>query len=260
MAPATKRNGRWGGELLVATCACLLTMAIVGSAVYLTWRVYDRHALSMRARTFVSSLRNRSPEELREHVAQLKALPKVAKYVVPEINRSLRQANSEEQMCASIEVAKAFADDAGIRRRLFRLRSDTRESVAGAAVEALSWVEPPTEAAGLLGECLVTSGDAEVHPAVVDEVCGGLVRLGPVGLAEMQRRLSLLSVERRVWLVRYLEAVRPVNHKQWLDMLAGDAEEDVRSAARAAMVADGGVRDGLTSATGRGVQSEAGGR
>jgi hypothetical protein len=213
--------------------------------VYLTWRMYDRHALSMRARTFVSSLRNRSASELEGHVAQLKALPKVARYVVPEIARSLRQANSEEQMCASIEVAKAFVDDETIRRRLFRLRNDSRESVAGAAVEALSLVRPTEEAARLLGECLVKSGGTEVPPAVVDEVCGGLVRLGPAGRGEMKKRLPLLSVERRVWLVRYVGAVQPMDREEWLDVLAEDADEQVQAAARGAMASTVSGREGI---------------
>lgn len=235
MKPATRRSGRWGGEILVAACACLLTMAIVGSAVYLTWRMYDRHALSLRARSFVSSLRNRTQDELRESAAQLKALPKVARYVVPEINRALRETTSEEQMCASIGIAKAFVDDPKIRRRLFRLRNDPRESVAAAAVEALSWVEPPEEAARLLGECLVAAEGGQVPAAVVDEVCGGLVRLGSVGLAEMKNRLTLLSVDRRLWFVRYLGRVNPLDREQWLKVLAADADEDVRAASREAM-------------------------
>jgi len=259
-ATERRRDGRWGGEILVAACACLLTMAVVGSAVYLTWRVYERHDLSQRAAAFVSSLRNRTPEELQANVARLKALPKVAKYVVPEINRSLRQAGSEEQLCASIEVAKAFVDDAAIRRRLFRLRTDGRESVAGAAVEALSWVEPPEDAARLLGECLVGSEEVGPHPAVVDEVCGGLVRLGPVGLAEMKRRLALLSAERRLWLVRYVEAVQPADRELWLDMLAADNDESVRSAALRAKASGGGAADDLRSAMGAVLQDRAGGQ
>jgi hypothetical protein len=231
MRGIARQPGLWWGDILVAGCACLLTVAILGSGVYLTWKMMERRAVNASVRSFVSSLQNRTPAELEERVAQLRVMPKVARYVMPEIRRTLREANSEQQMGAAIQIARAFIDDRSMRKALFRLRNDEREAVAAAAVEALSRMSPPEQAATTLGECLISGSDVPVSPAVVDEVCAGLIRLGAVGRAEMERRLASLSVDRRVWLARYLKEADARDRGEWLELLRADADPTVRSAA-----------------------------
>ena len=234
MQGTAKREGVWLGDVLVAACACLLTVAILGSGVYLTWKLLERRAVNTSVRSFVSSLQNRSPGELEERAAELKKKPKVAKYVLPEIRRTLRTANSEQQMCAAIQIARTFVDDRSIRRALVRLRNDEREAVAAAAVEALGGVDPPELAASLLGECLTGESDTTMSPAVIDEACAGLIRLGPAGRAEMQKRLASLSVDRRVWIARYLKEADVRDRSDWLALLRSDGDEKVRNAAQEA--------------------------
>ena len=231
----------WWGDILVAGAACLLTVAILGSGAYLAWKMWERHEVNTSVRAFVSSLQNRSPAELDERAAQLRTLPKVARYVVPEIRRTLRQANSEQQMCAAIQIARAFVNDNSIKKSLFRLRKDEREGVAAAAVEALSRLNSPEEAAGMLGECTVGDDRTPVSPAVLDEACAGLIRLGAVGRAEMQKRLTTFSVDRRVWLARYLKESDVSDRREWLELLSADADASVRSAAEDAGRSAGAV-------------------
>lgn len=237
--------GWWWGDVVVAACACVLTVAVVGSGVYLAWRIYDRRQITTQLRAFIASLQNRTAEELQEQAAQLKAKPKLARYVLPELRKALRTAGSEQQVCAAIQIAREFADDAKVRLALFRLRHDPRESVAGSAVEALSRASPPEEAARLLGECLKPGGETPIHATVVDEVCGGLVGLGEAGRREMERQLADLTVERKVWLVRYIVATDPPDRGTWLKMLESDQDEAVRSAAKlaASQATKGGRRE-----------------
>jgi hypothetical protein len=231
----------WWGDVLVAGCACLLTVAILGSGAYLAWKMWERHEVNTSVRSFVSSLQNRTPAELDERTAQLRSLPKVARYVVPEIRRTLREANSEAQMCAAIQIARAFVNDNSIKKSLFRLRRDEREGVAAAAVEALSRLTPPELAAGMLGECTVSDAHTPVCPAVLDEVCAGLIRLGAVGRTEMQKRLATFSVDRRVWLARYLKETDVGDRAEWLGLLRADADATVRAAAEDAAEPAGAV-------------------
>lgn len=230
-----RKKGGWLGDVFVAACACALTVSIVGSAVYLSWRLYNRHHYSDLAAQFVASLQNRTPAELEKQVDDLKARPKVARYVLPELRNALRQNRSEQDVCAVIRISGAFVDDNKIRDALFRLRRDPRESVAANAVEALKGVQPAADAAALLGECLEPYDDVAAAPAVVDRVCAGLIDLGPQGLSEMKRRISRLSVNRRIWLVGYVNHANPPNRLAWLEMLAADKDESVRSAASVAL-------------------------
>lgn len=228
---SSKQNGGVWSHVFVSLSACILTVAIVGSTVFLIWRIYEHRQLKSRVQKIVSSFQNRTPEELRAHAALLRAKPRLARHVLPEIINSIRNPTSEEQQCAAIQVASAFLDDKRIEKTLFRLRKDYRERVAAAAVVVLADLKPPHRAAGVMGRCLV---DARA-PAVVDEACAALYRLGEPGRAEMQQRLSGLSVGRRVWLVRFVSAIPDPQRQAWLRMLQSDPEERVRIEATAAL-------------------------
>ncbi len=207
--------------------ACVLTVSIVGSIVFLGWRVYDRRQLTARVEAFVSSLQNRTPEELAERAESLKAHPEVAKYVLPRLMQSIAEEGSDRQLSAAITIARAFVGDEDVEENLFQLRVDMRETVSAAAVSALSELQPPEHAAEVMGRCLV---DARAR-AAVDEACAALYQLEDVGLKEMKARLSSLPVARRVWLAGYVGATEGVAQRSWLAMLSSDSEQRVRAAA-----------------------------
>lgn len=223
-------GGLWS-HVLVSLSACVLTVAIVGSGVFLVWRSYEQRQLKIRVQKIVSSLQNRTPEELDAHAALLRARPRLARFVLPEIIKSIRTAASEEQQCAAIRVARAFLDDERIEKTLFALRVDYRERVAATAVEVLSALQPPQRAVRVMGQCLV---DATAD-AAVDEACAALYRLGPAGREEMARRLEALSVGRRVWLVGFVASITAPEQRAWLEMLESDDSARVRNAAAAAL-------------------------
>lgn len=225
-----------GGHILVAAGACVLTVTIVGSAAFLAYRVYDRYQLRAQVRDVVDSLQNRSPAELAEKAALIKKHPKAATVVLPEILRSLRQSKSEQQQCSAIQVLRAFANHKRVQKTLFRLRKDPRESVAAAAVQALGYGEPPERTIAMMGRCLEDAKAGAVVDAVIDEACACLYRQGEMGRREMEQKLPMLSVGRRIWLVGYVDATRGPSHKAWLDMLRKDSSEDVRAAAKQALL------------------------
>lgn len=227
-------GGVWG-HVLVAVGACVLTVAIVGSAVFLVYRVYYREQLQAQVREVVESLQNRTPAELAEKAAQVKAHPKLAQLVLPEVLRSLRDSKSEQQQCCAIEILKTFLDNRPVEKALFKLRRDSRERVAGAAVAALADLNPPARAAEILGACLDDVPQRAVGDAVVDEACAGLFRLGEAGREQMRKRLALLSIDRRVWLVGYVQQATGGDRRAWLEMLRGDPEERVRATAEQAL-------------------------
>jgi hypothetical protein len=166
----------------------------------------------------------------------VKKRPKAARVVLPEILRSLRQSKSEQQQCSAIQLLSAFTEYKQVQKTLFRLRKDPRESVAAAAVQALGDAEPAERTVAMMGRCLEDAKAGAVVDAVVDEACACLYRLGEVGRKEMQRRLPMLSVGRRVWLVGYVDAMGGPGHKAWLDMLRNDSAEEVRAAAEQALL------------------------
>lgn len=223
-------NDFWG-HVLVSLGACALTISIVGSIVFLVFRVRDRHNLNARVKTFVSSLEDRTAAELADHANRLKAHPKAARFVLPELSRSIAGANSEQQQWAAIEVSRAFVEDERVRKTLMGLRGDLRERVAAAAVRALGEVEPAERAAELMGQCLA---DARTG-AAVDEACAALYRLGEAGRKEMGNRVSDLSVGRRKWLVGYVAWAGGPNQHDWMKMLAADEDAAVRGAATEAL-------------------------
>ncbi len=227
------------GHVLVAACACALTVAIAGSGAYLAFQIYRRHTLSTQVRDVVASLQNRTPGELAEQAARVKAKPKLARLVLPEVLASLKDSRSEQQQYSAIQILRAFLNHARVERALFRLRQDGRETVAAAAVEALSELSPPEHAAEVLGRCLGDTENSTFVGAAVDEACAGLLRLGDIGREEMENRLSVLSVERRVWLVGYVQEKGGMQRRAWLQMLLLDADQRVRGAAAEALVAPG---------------------
>jgi hypothetical protein len=238
------RRGGWVGAALVASTACVLTVTILGSIGILGWRFYDRRQLQERVRTFVSSLQNRTPEELAERAESLKERPKVARYVLPEIQRAIVAAPSEQQQWSAIRIAEAFIEHTPIQDSLFELRASPLERIAAEATRVLSHIEPESRAVEKLGHCL---NDAQCG-AVRDEACAGLIRHGDAGLAEMKSRLDTLKVGRRLWLVRYVNEQGGSARSSWLQMLAGDNDKTVRDSAIAAM-AQAGAPDALQKST-----------
>ena len=232
-------RGSFLGHVLVAACACALTVAIAGSGAYLAYQFYRRHALNTQVRSVVTSLQNRTPAELAEQAARVKAKPKLARLVLPEVLASLRDSRSEQQQYSAIQILRAFLNHESVERALFELRQDGRETVAAAAVEALGELSPPAHAAEVLGRCLADVEKKTIVDAAIDEACAGLVRLGEVGREEMENRLLSLSVERRVWLVGYVQKKGGGRRRPWLQMLLLDEEERVRGAAAKALDALG---------------------
>ncbi len=229
-----KSGGIWG-HLLVSASACLLTVSIIGSAVVLIYKGYSRYELKAKVRTFISSLENRTQEELDERAAQLKERPKLAEHVLPELRRTLANATSERQLCAAIEISRAFLQNTRIERALFELRRDGRECVAGSAVHALTGLQPPEHSAEVLGKCLEGAESKLVVEAVIDEACAGLFALGEPGLEQIRKRLPDLSPERRAWLVGYVNAVGGPYRIRWLELLKADSDPAVRAKAEAAL-------------------------
>lgn len=228
MKPGTPRKGI-GGDILVAVSACILTVSIAGSAVYLGYRAYDRRIQQERVDAFVNSLEHRTLAELAADAEQLHSKPKLAKYVLPRILASIRTENDERRQIASMRIAWAFLDVPKVRKTLHDMRVSPQESVAAAAVEALAHITQPADAAKALGQCLdVSTG------AVIDAVCAGLVSLNEHGRAVMKEKLGQFSVDRRVWIAGYIAAHEVDDRDKWLDLLAADSEPRVREAVDAA--------------------------
>lgn len=227
---APQRSGFWA-HALVAVCACILTVAIVGSIVFLGYRVYRHQQLRGQVRAAIAALQNRTPEEVAERAAEVHAHPKTASMVLPEVLKNLQESKSEQQQCSAIGILRWFVNDRQVERALFRLRRDSREGVAATAVAALGDIRPPERAAGVLGQCLDDAPAREVVDAVVDEACAALLQLGEAGRQEMERKLGKLSAARRVWLVGYVAALGGGQRESWLTMLSQDGDAGVRAAA-----------------------------
>jgi hypothetical protein len=103
-------------------------------------------------------------------------------------------------------------------------------------------VQPRERAAELLGQCLDDVADHTIDDAAVDEACAGLLALGESGRTQMGQRLGLLSVDRRLWFVGYVQHSGGGDRRAWLEMLRGDADDRVRTAAEEALqsLAQGG--------------------
>src|SRR5438874_13652438 len=85
------RGGPWR-HLLVSASACVLTVSIVGSGVFLANRLYVRYQTRGLIRDFLSSLENRTPDELDQSIAKLQERPRLVAQMLPEIVGSLRNA------------------------------------------------------------------------------------------------------------------------------------------------------------------------
>jgi len=223
------------GHILVAFGACALTVAICGSTIFLIYRIYNRYQLRAQVREVLVSLPNRTPEEIETRAAQVRARPKMARLVLPEVLHTLRTSRSEDQQYATILVLRHFVDNKDVEKALFRLRRDTRATVSAAAVEALTAVQPPERAAAILGQMLDESETSPLTPAAIDEVCAGLVRLGEIGRRTMEPRLARLSVDRRLWLTKFVDDRAGGDRVPWLTLLLRDPDDRVRNAARAAL-------------------------
>lgn len=221
----------------MAVCACILTVSIVGSIMWLSWRAYERHEYRGRVRSFVSSLENRTDQELDDVTQKLRVKKKLARYVLPQLLETVRGGMSERQRIAAIRVCSAFLDKNRIRTVLVALATDAgqTETVAGNAVMVLSEVEPPERAAELLGRCLSPPPGQRALSTVVDEACAGLLRLGEPGRREAERRVPALSEVRRLWLVGFVGRHGAENRESWLEMLNNDESERVRAAAAEAL-------------------------
>ncbi len=223
------RGGPWG-HVLVAASACALTVSIVGSAVFLAHRAYTRYELQGKIRGFLLSIENRSTQELEERITQLEDRPKLVEQILPELAETLRRPRSEEQLCAAIRICKPFIKHKRIVEALMKARMDGRESVAAAAVTALAGLEPPERAAEVLGQCLDDSAGGLMGPAALDRACAGLFGLGREGLEVARKFVGKLSVDRRVWIVRYVNTVGGPHRAAWLELMAADADERVKLA------------------------------
>jgi hypothetical protein len=228
------RNGPWG-HVLVSASACALTVSIVGSAVFLTHRIYTRYQLKGKIREFLAALENRTPQELEERATQIRERPKLVEQMLPELARTLRAARSEEQLCAAIRISGPFLGHKRIRDALFELRSDGRECVAAAAIGALAAIEPPEQAAEVLGRCMEDVPAGVIGPSGLDRLCAGLFQLGRPGLEIMKSHVAKLSVDRRVWLAGFVNHVGGPYRRAWLEMLSADADARVRNAASIAL-------------------------
>lgn len=222
-------GGIWG-HVLVSVSACVLTVSIVGSAVVLVYKGYQRYELKTKVRNFIDSIENRSPQELAERSAELRDRPKVARYVLPELRRTLAGARSEKQLCAAIEISRGLLNHSSVERALFELRRDGRESVAASATSALANLEPPSRAAEVLGECIKGGATGEVGEAVIDEACAGLFRLGDNGTEVMKKHVDQLSADRRDWLAKYVVSVGGPGCDAWLRMLGKDPASFMKTA------------------------------
>lgn len=231
--PNPPRSGPWG-HILVAASACALTVSIVGSAVFLTHRAWSRYELQGKIRDFLISIENRTPDELQQRLDQLGDRPKLVEQMLPELMETLRNPRSEEQLVAVLHIIKPFMKHTRVINALVQARSDRRERIAAAAVDAIAKIDPPTRAADLLGQCLDDATGGTVGPAAVDRACAGLFDLGRDGMDVARTRIGKLSVDRRVWIVKYVNEVGGPYRSAWLDMMAADADERVKLAVAAA--------------------------
>lgn len=228
------RGGPWG-HFLVSASACILTVSIVGSGVFLVNRIYTRYEFRSRIREFLGSLENRTQQELEQSAAKLQERPKVVEQMLPELTATLRSARSEEQLCAAIRISRPFLGHKRIREALYELRADGRERVAATAIETLGGIEPPEQACEVLGRCLDDVSAGVLGPAATDRLCASLFELGTPGLSEIRSRLAKLSIDRRVWLVGYVATIGGPHRQAWLEMLKGDTEPRVQAAANQAL-------------------------
>jgi len=218
--------------MFVMLASTVLTITILGSAVYLGVRFYEKKRREREIQNFVQALPNRSPAELAEQARELHQRKGVQQYLLPEIRRTMLAGQTEQQRWSAIRISEAFLESNGIRKTLGRIAGYPQERLAAEATRVLSQAKPPETAAELMTTCLKDA----ICPAVVDEACAAFYRLGDVGLNSIQQCADELSIGRKLWLVRYVsEQGDSDQQRQWLGWLAKAADESVQQAAQAAI-------------------------
>lgn len=225
-SPAARDWRHMLGHIVAGTLACALTVSIVGSAAYLGIDSYRKREERKRVGEFVAALEHRNRDEISHIIDELKKRPGLAGRVVPTILRAAQREGTPTRQLAAVEVAAAFIDDARVEKALVGLRLTRNEVVAARAIEALSRVQPPSQAVTRLTECLDTPS-----PAAVDAICFGLVNLGSAGAAALKDNINKLDPERRVWLCGLIAELRPANAIDLLRPLAADPDARVRARA-----------------------------
>ena len=236
MTTVTPRKSGWLGPIFVTVASAILTITILGSAVYLGVRFYEKRRRETEIQSFVHSLPNRSPDELAAQAEQLQQRKGVRRYLLPEIQRTMLTGPTEQQRWSAVRISEAFLESKGIRKTLVRISTlppeSVQERVAAEATRVLGKVRPPEEAARLIRSCL----SANSCPAVVDEVCAALFGLGPVGLETAKACSMELSEGRKLWLVRYISEQGDIERqREWLNWLAANDHAAVAKAATDAL-------------------------
>jgi len=220
------------GPVFVMLASTVLTITILGSAVYLGVRFYEKKRREREIQNFVQALPNRSPAELAEQARELQQRKGVQQYLLPEIRRTMLAGQTEQQRWSAIRISEAFLESKGVRKTLRRTARLPQERLAAEATRVLSRAKPPEAAAELMTTCLKDA----ICPAVVDEACAAFYDLGEVGLNSITQCADELSSGRKLWLVRYVaEQERTDNQQQWLAWLSKASDEAVQEAARASI-------------------------
>ena len=209
----------------IAVMSCILTVAILGSGIFLYVRWQRSRDEQARITTFVNGLQNLSPEQLRTSADELSKRPRMARRVLPRVmGRARGRATPAERLAAVRFLARFAGDRPDVADALYGLRRNADEGVAAEAAAALAAITPRDAAAARLASCL----DAPAQPAVVDVVIDELLKLDSTGRAALEARMPLLSPDRRMWVVGLVMDRRPADHRQWLELFAADPDADVR--------------------------------
>jgi len=217
------------GPIFVMLASTILTITILGSAVYLGVRFYEKKRREREIQNFVQALPNRSPAELAEQARELQQRKGVQQYLLPEIRRTMLAGQTEQQRWSAVRISEAFLESKGVRKTLSRIAAFPQERLAAEATRVLSRAQPPELAAELMTNCLKNA----ICPAVVDEVCAALYDLGEVGFNSITQCSDELSVGRKLWLVRYVsEQERSESQQKWLAWLSKASDDAVQQAAR----------------------------
>lgn len=226
-------------RLKAALLAFALTVSILGSLGYLAFRRLEESQEEARVRAFVEGLTFRSQAELHEGVEFLLERPALARRVLPVVVQRARRAElPATTRLAAVRVAREFVRrEPRIARALFRLRESPDEYVASEAVLALGEVQPPEDAAELLGQCLT----GNVSPSVVDAACDRLIRLGLPGRQALAARIDRLSAERRAWIMGLVSDRGLSDASAWVQLLLS-APESAAPPAGASSNLNAGIR------------------
>lgn len=84
--------------MFVMLASTVLTITILGSAVYLGVRFYEKKRREREIQNFVQALPNRSPAELAEQARELHQRKGVQQYLLPEIRRTMKRARADHTL------------------------------------------------------------------------------------------------------------------------------------------------------------------